>query len=121
MRLLKIMAMSMSLLMPLSAMARPIDQVGIASYYSSHETGHITADGQIYRPYDYTAASRTLPLGTVVKVINLKNKKSVIVRINDRGPYVGHRIIDISYIAAKDIGLIHKGLGKVKIIVIAYR
>lgn len=66
----------------------------------------------------YTAAHRTIPFGTRVQVINLKNNKSVVVRINDRGPWVKDRIIDLSYIAARDLDMIKDGLGKVKIKII---
>ena len=70
--------------------------------------------------YDYTAAHRYFPFGTIVKVTNLENGKSVTVRINDRGPYKAGRIIDLSYAAAKKIGMIGKGVVKVKIEVIKW-
>ncbi|MCS6824716.1 MAG: septal ring lytic transglycosylase RlpA family protein [Cytophagaceae bacterium] len=93
-------------------------QVGIASYYGGILQGHKTSSGEIFDTYAFTAAHKTLPYNTLVKVTNLKNKKSVIVRINDRGPYVKGRIIDLSYAAAKKIGLGSRGIGRVKIEVI---
>jgi rare lipoprotein A len=69
--------------------------------------------------YSYTAAHRSLPLGTKVKVINLKNGKNVIVKINDRGPYIKGRMIDLSYAAAKSIDIIEPGLEMVKVKVLA--
>jgi rare lipoprotein A len=88
---------------------------GIASWYGSDFHGRRTASGEIYNMYDYTAAHKTLPLGTYARVINLKNCKSVIVRINDRGPFVKGRIIDLSYAAAKKIDMIGPGTVPVRI------
>ncbi len=90
-------------------------QVGIASWYGEFFRGRKTANGERFDPAGLTAAHRSLPLGTVVKVTNLENGKKVIVRINDRGPYVGGRIIDLSRAAAQEIGMIRKGIVKVKI------
>ena len=92
---------------------------GIASWYGSEFHGRRTASGEIYNMYDYTAAHKTLPLGTYVKVINLENGKSVIVRINDRGPFKKGRIIDLSYAAAKKIGIIEKGTARVRLEIIS--
>ena len=88
---------------------------GIASYYSNNLVGRKTAGGEVYRKDAMTAAHRTIPFGTRVKVTNLKNSKSVVVTINDRGPHVKGRIIDLSYAAAKKIGMIEDGEAKVKI------
>jgi len=93
-------------------------QVGIASWYGPNFHGKKTATGEIYNMYDYTAAHKTLPLNTYVKVINLENGKSIVVRINDRGPFVKNRILDLSYAAAKKLGIVKKGTAKVKIIVL---
>ena len=90
-------------------------ETGIASYYHNRFHGRRTASGEIYRSNKYTAAHRRLPLGTRVRVTNLDNKRSVEVRINDRGPYARKRIIDLSRKAAKDLGFLEKGLAKVKI------
>jgi rare lipoprotein A len=92
---------------------------GIASWYGPDFHGKLTANGEIYNMYEYTAANKTLPLGTIVKVINLNNNRSVIVRINDRGPFVKGRIIDLSYIAGKKIGIDKTGTAPVKLIVLS--
>ncbi len=91
-------------------------QEGIASWYGPMFNGRRTANGEIYNMFALTAAHKTLPFGTCVKVINLKNGKSVVVRINDRGPFVKGRIIDLSYAAAKVIGLDKMGIAPVKLI-----
>ncbi len=93
-------------------------QVGIASWYGPDFHGKRTADGEIYNMYAHTAASRTLPFNTMVRVINLNNGRSTIVRINDRGPFIKNRIIDLSYAAARDIGMIGTGTAPVKVVVI---
>ena len=76
-------------------------QVGNASWYGKQFHGRTTASGEDFDMFEFTAAHRTLPLGTFVKVTNLKNGKWIIVRVNDRGPYVGDRIMDLSYSAAR--------------------
>lgn len=76
-------------------------QVGEASWYGKAFHGRTTASGEDFDMFELTAAHRRLPLGTLVKVTNLRNGKSVIVRINDRGPYVNNRIMDLSYGAAR--------------------
>jgi rare lipoprotein A len=90
-------------------------QTGIASYYGGKFIGRLTANGEIYDANKLTAAHKTLPFGTMVKVTNLKNNKSVIVRINDRGPFVSGRIIDLSEAAAKKIEMLQVGIQKVEI------
>jgi peptidoglycan lytic transglycosylase len=85
-----------------SAKAEPKPyQVGNASWYGKQFHGRTTASGEDFDMFELTAAHRKLPLGTFVKVTNLKNGKWIIVRINDRGPYVGDRIMDLSYSAAR--------------------
>lgn len=79
-------------------------QVGMASWYGKQFHGRATASGEDFDMFELTAAHRQLPLGTYVKVTNLRNGKWVIVRINDRGPFVGGRIMDLSYSAARMIG-----------------
>ena len=86
---------------------------GWASYYSHELAGNRTASGERFDPGMRTAAHRTLPLGSKVRVTNPVNGESVIVRINDRGPYHGNRVIDLSLAAARDIGLIRSGTGRV--------
>lgn len=95
-------------------------EIGKASYYSSAEIGHKTASGERYDPKKLTAASRKYPLGTVLKVINLRNHHEVIVRVNDVGPFVHKRVIDLSASAASKLGFIHAGLTIVKIIPINF-
>ena len=85
----------------------------IASWYGKNHHGRKTASGEIFNMYALTAAHKTARLGSKVKVTNLKNNKSVIVKINDRGPFVHGRGIDLSYAAAKTIGI--KGTEKVKL------
>jgi len=96
-------------------------QIGIASWYGSDFHGKPTASGEIYNMYDLTAAHKTLPLGTQVMVTNLENNRSVKVTVNDRGPFVKNRIIDLSYAAAKAIGMVGPGTAKVMIEVLKTR
>ena len=86
---------------------------GIASWYGSYFHGWVTASGEIYDMHDLTAAHRTLPLGTVVRVTNAMNGTHVRVRINDRGPYVKGRILDLSFEAARRIGMVKDGVAPV--------
>ncbi|QCT94768.1 septal ring lytic transglycosylase RlpA family protein [Caminibacter mediatlanticus TB-2] len=96
-------------------------QRGIASWYGPDFHGRYTSNGEIYNMYAYTAAHKTLPMNTIVKVTNLNNNKSVIVRINDRGPFIKGRIIDLSYAAGKKIGLDVTGTAPVIIKVIGFK
>ena len=91
-------------------------QVGKASWYGKKFHGRKTANGEIYDMYAVSAAHKTLPIGTYVRVHNLHNNKKIEVRINDRGPFVRGRIIDLSYAAAKKIGIVGSGTAKVKIV-----
>jgi len=93
-------------------------QVGTASWYGEYFVGRATASGEPYNMYDLTAAHRTLPLGTWVRVTNLHNGKRVYVRINDRGPIVPGRIIDLSYSAAQSLHFASKGLERVRLDVV---
>ena len=86
--------------------------VGIASWY---ESGRSTASGERYDKHAYTAAHRTLPLQSYARVTRLSNGRSVIVRINDRGPYVPRRIIDLSHAAADRLGMVDAGLAVVRV------
>jgi rare lipoprotein A (peptidoglycan hydrolase) len=90
-------------------------RVTLASWYGPGFVGQRTASGEVYRRDDLTAASRSLPLGTRVKVTNLNNGRAVVVRINDRGPYVHGRGIDLSQRAAERIGLNHSGVARVSV------
>jgi rare lipoprotein A len=90
-------------------------QIGDASWYGSRHQGHKTASGEAYDPRLLTAAHPSLPLDSTVRVTNLKNGRSVEVRVNDRGPYRGRRVIDLSAKAAEEIGLKRRGVAKVKV------
>ena len=91
------------------------DERGIASYYGSKFHGYMTSDFEKYDMYGFSAASKVLPLPSYARVTNLENGKSVIVRINDRGPFAENRIIDLSYAAAVRIGIWPKGTGLVEV------
>jgi rare lipoprotein A len=95
------------------AEAKPY-QVGTASWYGKQFHGKTTASGEDFDMFEFTAAHRTLPLGTFVKVTNLKNGKWIVVRVNDRGPYVGNRIMDLSYSAARMLNF-RDGVERVRI------
>ena len=92
-----------------------LPQEGQASYYANRFHGRPTASGTAYDSTQYTAAHKTLPFGTKVKVTNLKNNKSVEVVINDRGPHHPRRIIDLSKAAARKLGFLDKGVTRVKV------
>lgn len=91
----------------------------MASYYGSELAGSRTASGQRFDPSALTAAHRTLPFGTQVQVTNAATGDSVIVTINDRGPFHGNRLIDLSEAAAREIGIARMGSGMVKVAVLA--
>ena len=91
---------------------------GLASYYNDEFHGDPTASGELYDRNELTAAHREYPFGTLVRVTNLDNDKSVVVRINDRGPHQRERIIDISGRAARELDLVRMGVAKVKIEVV---
>ena len=93
-------------------------EVGTASWYGGKFQGRKTANGEIFDTNKFTAAHRTLPFHTKVKVTNLENGKTTTVRINDRGPFVRGRIIDLSRAAAKELDMIHSGTAKVRIEII---
>lgn len=90
-------------------------QMGKASYYSDRFQGSKTASGELYDRAKYTAAHRTLKFGTKIRVTNLANDKSVVVAVNDRGPFKPERVVDLSYIAAEEIGAIQSGIIDVKV------
>ena len=93
----------------------PAHPVGGASYYARRFNGRRTASGTVYDENEMTAAHRTLPFGSVVRVTNLSNQRSVIVTITDRGPFVRHRVIDLSRRAAQKLDFIRKGITKVRL------
>jgi rare lipoprotein A len=94
-------------------------QEGKASWYGREQHGKLTASGQRFDMYKLTAAHRKLPLGTTVRVTNLRNGRNVIVRINDRGPYGGRCIIDVSYAAARELDMLDAGIVPVRVEVVA--
>jgi rare lipoprotein A len=94
-------------------------ETGVASVYSHRFKGHATASGQPYNPGNLTAAHKTLPFGTKVRVTNTKNNKSVVLRITDRGPHRASRVIDLSPAAAARLGMHERGLRKVTVEVVA--
>jgi len=100
-------------LVPFGANAQ---QCGIASWYGPGLYGNQTANGEVFRPGTMTAAHRNLPFGSRVRVTNQENGRSVVVRINDRGPFVGNRIIDLAQVPARELGF--SGLAKVCVSVI---
>jgi len=95
--------------------------VGAASWYGEQYDGETTASGEPFDMYDLTAAHASLPLGTFVRVTNLSNGRIVIVRVNDRGPFVSGRIIDVSYDAARVLDFLKKGMQRVRLDVEEYR
>lgn len=105
------------LIAPLVSHAKAVTQIrtGTASFYGTAFAGNKTANGESYDPQALTAASRTLPLGTRVHVTNRSNDRQVTVRINDRGPYHGNRIIDLSRRAAQELRMIDAGVARVRL------
>lgn len=105
---------------PTSSTAVPGEytEQGVASWYGAPFDGRRTSDGEIYDMHDLTAAHRTLPFNSIVRVTNLTNGKQVNVRINDRGPFVANRIIDLSYSAASAIGMVGPGTAEVRLDVV---
>ena len=97
------------------ASAEGFVQTGIASWYGKKFHGRKTSNGETYNMYAMTAAHKTLPMNTWVSVDNLKTNQKIVVRINDRGPFIAGRIIDLSYTGASSIGIIGPGTGKVRV------
>ena len=100
--------------------AGPYYEVGIASWYGPGFDGNYTANGEIYDMNGISAAHKTLPFGTIVRVVEFSTGKSIIVRINDRGPFIEGRIIDLSKGAARKLGIIDKGITKVGLRIIRW-
>ncbi|MDA1349541.1 MAG: septal ring lytic transglycosylase RlpA family protein, partial [Chloroflexi bacterium] len=88
---------------------------GVASWYGDYFHGRRTSSGDTYDMYEMTAAHKTLPLPTYVRVTNLENGRSVVLRINDRGPFIEGRIIDLSFVAAQKLGMAERGLARVEV------
>ena len=104
----------MILLLLLALLSFPIE-IGVASWYGPGYHGRLTANGEVYDMEELTAAHQTLPFNTLVRVTNLENQRTVIVRINDRGPFVKGRIIDLSKSAARRLDLLGDGITKVTV------
>jgi rare lipoprotein A len=103
-----------------NAMFNPVPAAtedGIASWYHANwfGIGEMTASGERFHQYDMTAAHKHLPLGTFVRVVNLQNGRSTIARINDRGPYIKGRIVDLSKTGAKELGILNTGVTSVRL------
>ena len=94
--------------------------IGISSWYGPNFDGKLTANGETFDQWGLTAAHKTLPLNTIVRVTNLDNNKTLILRINDRGPYVGDRVLDCSLGAAKKLGFKGQGTANVQVDVIEF-
>jgi rare lipoprotein A len=106
--------------MPAEARApKAFKETGTASWYGAWHHGKVTANGESYDMFAMTAAHKTIPLGSIVKVTRKATGKSIIVRINDRGPYKKRRIIDLSYAAASSLGMKRKGVSRVQIEVVS--
>lgn len=112
---MKLLAITLMYLSSFSQPADSISKTGKVTYYAKKFEGRRTTSGAVYDAKKYTAAHKTLPFGTQVKVTNLHNGKSVIVFVNDRGPFGKGLIIDVSAIAAKDLGIYGKGTAPCKI------
>lgn len=104
---------------PVTLMASAPEVIGVsqgtASWYGPGFFGNRTANGEVFRPGTLTAAHRTLPFGTRVRVTNLRNGRSTVVRINDRGPFSGGRVIDLAHGAAQELGVVSSGLAPVRL------
>lgn len=98
--------------------AETVYESGVASFYGRKFQGRRTASGERFDMNDLTAAHRELPFGTRVRVINMENGRSIVVRVNDRGPFVDGRVIDVSRRAAGELGFIHHGLARVQLILV---
>jgi rare lipoprotein A len=103
---------------PIDTSDNLVIEAGVASWYGSKFHGKLTANGETYNMNDLTAAHKTLPFNTVVLVENLDTGKSVVVRINDRGPYVGNRIIDLSRRAAREVDMENAGTANVQLFLV---
>jgi rare lipoprotein A len=96
----------------------PPESVGLASWYGARHAGRRTANGERFDPSALTAAHRTLPFGSRVRVTNLENGRSVVVRINDRGPFAEGRLVDLSEAAARAIGMAASGVARIRLEVV---
>ena len=122
MRYLGFLSLLITVLIPQKGNSQELgdESYGIASFYSNYFYNRKTANQEILRKSEFTAAHRIYPFNTLVEVTNLANKRSIIVRINDRGPYIRGRIIDLTEAASRKIGITRQGLAKVKIKIIGF-
>jgi peptidoglycan lytic transglycosylase len=95
-----------------------VSEIGVASWYGEQFQGNATASGEVFDMNGLTAANRDLPLGTKIKVTNLRNNKSLVLRVNDRGPYIPGRFLDVSKSAAERLGFMNAGLARVEMKVV---
>jgi rare lipoprotein A len=114
-KIIRHLIIAASFLIGLSSCAHKITETGKGSYYADKFQGRKTASGEIFKQEKLTAAHRTLPFGTKVKVVNLANGRSVNVTINDRGPFAAGRIIDVSKKAARKLGMVDAGVASIEI------
>jgi len=94
-------------------------EIGLASWYGEEFQGIATASGEAFDLNALTAAHQTLPFGTTIRVTNLENKKNIVLRVNDRGPHIGRRLLDVSWAAAKRLGFVNFGTARVRVEVLA--
>lgn len=99
---------------------REKSQTGIASWYGEECEGNNTASGEVFDLNGFTAAHRELPLGTTVRVTNLNNRRTILLRVNDRGPSIAGRVIDVTWGVAKRLGFVNAGLAPVRVEVVKY-
>jgi len=95
-------------------------EIGVASWYGPELQGNVTASGEAYDVNGLTAAHPTLPFGTTIRVTNLRNNKNLVLRVNDRGPHLGRRLLDVSWAAARRLGFVHSGTTRVRVEVVSY-
>jgi rare lipoprotein A len=107
-------------LSPLTVMPKEEYQTGVASWYGQEFQGNATASGETFDSNGFTAAHLTLPFGTTIRVTNLKNNKNILLRVNDRGPHIGRRLLDVSWAAAKRLGFVNSGTTPVRVEVVTY-
>jgi rare lipoprotein A len=114
MHLISAASLAMAALAQTPSSTQGNEMIGVCSYYARMHNGHITAGGEKFDSNAMTAAHRQLPMGTKLKVTNLANGKSVVVKVNDRGPFVKGRLLSVTRRAAEELGFIKQGVTKVK-------
>jgi rare lipoprotein A len=113
--------LSSSVALPrLSVAPKEEQETGTASWYGQEFQGNTTASGEVYDMNGLTAAHPRLPFGTTIRVTNLNNRKHILLRINDRGPHIARRLIDVSWAAAKRLGFVRSGTTRVRVEVVSY-